>query len=108
MQCITTPRFSLLVNGSPKGCFNVQRGLRQGDPISPYLFILSMRVLCKMFQKAKTPKLINGLKLAKDSSPLNHLMFTDNLMIMIKANRKGCHKLQKYSGYVLPHKWRRN
>lgn len=48
--CITT-KFSLSINGGLIGYFSGQKGLRQGDPMSPYLFVIAMEVLLKMLDK---------------------------------------------------------
>uniref|UniRef100_A0A0V0IU54 Putative ovule protein n=1 Tax=Solanum chacoense TaxID=4108 RepID=A0A0V0IU54_SOLCH len=52
-QCISTVRFSVLINGSPAGFFSAQRGLRQGDPLSPFLFLIVMEGLNSMIKTAK-------------------------------------------------------
>lgn len=51
-QCISTPQFSVSVNGQTSGYFKSSRGLRQGDPISPYLFLLAMEVFSKLMSSS--------------------------------------------------------
>ena len=64
---VTTASFSVLVNGSPAGFFNSSRGLRQGDPLSPYLFVLGMEVFSILMEKASSKGFLQGHKFVNRS-----------------------------------------
>ena len=84
--CISTLSFSVLVNGSSTGFFKSSRGLRQGDPLSPYLFVLGMEALsildkavCGGYISGHTFKGRNGLEVT-----ISHLHFADDTLIFCK------------------------
>ena len=59
--CITTPSISVLVNGSPTAEFSVERGLRQGDPLSPFLFNMVVESLSGCIKRAAALGLVKGV-----------------------------------------------
>jgi hypothetical protein len=86
--CVSTVQFSVLVNGSPEGFFGNSRGLRQGNPLSPLLFLLIMEVLSKMFRKSKEVGLIQGFKvgvLGGSEVRISHLLFADDTIVFCDA-----------------------
>ncbi|GJS40876.1 RNA-directed DNA polymerase, eukaryota, reverse transcriptase zinc-binding domain protein [Tanacetum coccineum] len=82
MTCVKTSKFSICVNGETHGYFEGGKGLRQGDPISPYLFTLVMDVfsllLSSNIQKAKKFKFHYGCK----ESKLSNMCFADDLLVL--------------------------
>lgn len=86
-QCISTVSFSILLNGTPYGFFKPLRGLRQGDPLSPFLFILGAKVLSRLFAQAEGRGELHGIKVARQSSTISHLLFADDLMVFFRASR---------------------
>ena len=65
MECVTSVQYTLPVNGSRSKSFKPCKGLRQDDPLSPYLFLMCANVLSLSLQKAEHDKLINGIKAGK-------------------------------------------
>lgn len=53
---------SVLVNGSPTEEFTPERGIRQGDPLAPYLFLLMGEVLSKLIERAQESEMVSGIK----------------------------------------------
>jgi hypothetical protein len=83
--CITSPSFSILINGSPFGHFSPERGLRQGDPLSPFLFILGTEVISRLLLRQESHDLLQGIKIARNCAAVSHLLFADDLILFAKA-----------------------
>eukprot|EP00253_Pinus_taeda_P033434 PITA_33434 len=81
MALVTTSIFSILLNGSPSKPFKPSRGLRQGNPLSPFLFILMMEGLGNVIKSAKAEGKIQGLKLTLNGDALTHQQLVDDTML---------------------------
>ena len=82
--CFSTAKFSVLINGAPAGFFSSSKGLRQGDPISPYLFILGMEVLSALIRRAVQGNFISGCRLRGRGDAeimVSHLLFADDTIL---------------------------
>lgn len=73
MECVTSVKYCIKVNGDYSCNIHPQRGLRQGDPLSPYLFILCAEGLSAMLQKAEVEGKIEGIRVCREAPRINHL-----------------------------------
>jgi hypothetical protein len=95
MKCVTSVTFSVKVNGALSPPFKPTRGIRQGDPISPYLFLLCAEGLTCML-KAKGPQFLSrGIRVSCQAPWISHLLFADDCLIFTQANRRGVDRINE-------------
>ncbi|XP_021771707.1 uncharacterized protein LOC110735833 [Chenopodium quinoa] len=85
MDCVRSVTFSVLVNGRPTDEFSPRRGFRQGDPISPYLFILCVEVFSHLLREAEEWGSLRGVRIAPSAPSISHLLFADDCIIFSRA-----------------------
>ncbi|XP_026399658.1 uncharacterized protein LOC113295544 [Papaver somniferum] len=92
LNILNSARISILLNGSPEGYFKINRGLRQGDPLSPLIFVLIEDVLSRNITKLFMEKKMSHM-VTRGGISSTHLFFADDIMIFCKGNLKSLHNL---------------
>ena len=87
MSCVTTPSFFILVNGKSHGMIHPSRRLRQGDPLSPYLFLLCVEGFTALFAKAELEGRIKGVSICRGAPKVTNLMFADDSLLFYQATQ---------------------
>lgn len=82
-HCISSVSFSILIKGEPSAVFKPSRGIRQGDPLSPYLFIIMANSLSTLMRKAVQDGNIKGIRLNPTCPTLSHLLFADDAIFFL-------------------------
>ncbi|XP_058090382.1 uncharacterized protein LOC131236882 [Magnolia sinica] len=83
--CVRSAKFLVLVNGLPNGFFSVSRGLRQGDPLSPYLFVVIMEAFSRMLDKGVEMGLVKGFSVDRFEFLISHLQYADDTLLFCEA-----------------------
>ena len=86
--CISTPRFSVLANGTPSRFFQSSRGLRQGDPLSLYFFVLAKEALGCLLRKVSEGGYLSGFKMFGrngEDLEVSYLLFVDDTLVFCEA-----------------------
>ena len=99
MAMVSSVSFSVLFNGEKLDPFKPTRGIRQGDPISPYLFLIAAEGLSCLL-KSSSQSSLAGIKVAPTAPTINHLLFADDSLLLFKASVEGAvavsNLLEKY------------
>ena len=105
MLCVSTISYSILIIGAPTGFIEPTRGIRRGDPLSPFLFLLCTKGLHDLLTQSALRGDIHGFSLSRMSPSLTHLLFADdnllffrsnvNNLLFFRSNVKECHKVME-------------
>ena len=85
MECITSVQYRVLLNGQPRGLI-----IRHGGPLSPYLFIMCTEALIANIKKAEREKQLTGMKVARASPSISHMLFAYDSLLFCKAQKEEC------------------
>ena len=92
-SCMSTVSYSVLRNGQPVGNIKPTKGLRQGDPLSPYLFLLCAMGLQGLIKKVETNGDIRGVSICRNGPRVSHLFFADDSVLFCRAKVEECQRV---------------
>ena len=95
MRCVSTARFSVKVSGGLLEPFSPSRGIRHGDPMSPYLFLFCAERLTALLHHYNMGVLDRGVRVCNRSPWISHLLFADDCLIFINANGASARRLEE-------------
>lgn len=94
MRCVTTVSYEVCLNGSYVGPIIPKHGLRQGDPLSPYLFLFCVEGLSNLLDEATQRDQIHGCKISASALEITHLLFADDSFLFFRATREEVTKVK--------------
>ncbi|XP_028071512.1 uncharacterized protein LOC114273895 [Camellia sinensis] len=93
MSYVTSSSLAILFNGEKTEEFTPSRGIRQGDPISPYIFILCLEFLSSRISEAYGNHTWTPIRVSRNGPLLSYLFFADDLILFGEASEANCHSI---------------
>ena len=93
MLCVSTVSYFILINGAPTSIIRPTRGIRQGEPLSPFLFLLCTEGLHGLITQSTLRGDIHGFSMSRRSPSLTHLLFANDSLLFCKSNAEECQKV---------------
>lgn len=94
MECVSSVSYTLLVNGNLTSSFKPSQGLRQGDPLSPYLFLFCANILSLSLIQAANLKQIHGVRVGRNDPSFTHLLFADDSLLFFTKDAKSIENIK--------------
>ncbi|XP_008391158.1 uncharacterized protein [Malus domestica] len=95
MEFVCSVSYSFVINERPRGYLLPSRGIRQGHPISPYLFLRCAEGMSALIAKTEAEGKIQGVSMCPGAPSVNHLLFTDDSLLFCRANVAKCHQISE-------------
>ena len=86
MECVRSPSYSIMINGKLYGHLQPSRGICQGDPLSPYLFLLCVEGFTTLLEKANMERRISGVSICRSAPKITNLLLADDSLLFCQAS----------------------
>lgn len=93
METVQMATYSVLINGEPRGHITSTCGIKQGDPLSPYLFLLYVEGLSSRLRKSTDTRELHGITSCWGGVQISHLFFADDSLLFYEVTPSECHRL---------------